>query len=388
VSILSTLSIPDYRRNETTGRGYASFGDRSVEFGDYSDPQSVAAYDRTLSAWLANGRCLPDPDQLAAVATGPISFEAFEKDLLELYHPKLKAKATRRGMLHALNVLRELGVKSTAEFNTSLIARIITTRDPNLSPNTVRGLLRYIQTICSHAVKCGYCRSSPFHGRPLRSWVRPSKPKGIKYMTKKQVRAILDLLEHDVATTQGFWQWKARRDEALINLISYTGLRKMEALYLKCEDLDFERDIILIVDRAEHRCKTEGSAQPVPIVKPLRVKLLDWLDHRTDAPPTLLRPMIPWVFPNILAATRPWTGGVRGSRPLCRFKDLAERAGIPREVATLHALRRSLATMLESHAAPSMIQRILRHSSSSVTEQYYRKADIDSMHACMKDFSY
>jgi integrase len=389
MSILTTMAIPDYRLNESTGRGVATFGDRSFEFGPYHDPQSVQAFDRTLAAWLANGRRLPSAEDLADAtrAAGPIPFEQFEAALLELYHPKLKAVATRRGLVHCLNILRELGVTSTEDFTVGLVARIVTTRDPSLSPNTVKGLLRYTQTIMSHAVKIGALKTSPFSVRPLRTWVRGSAPKGVKHLTKAQIKALLLLLEKDVTERVGFQQWHSRRLKFLINLICYTGMRKSECLYLKVHDIDFELNIINIADRAEHKCKNESSAKPVPMIKPLRDQAIEWLDHRMDAPSNLLRPVVDWVFPNVMVPT-PWVGGCQGTRPLCKFKEAAVRAGIPDEDASLHALRRSLATHLEPIAAPSMIQRILRHSGPAVTEQYYRKADIANMHECMKGFSY
>ena len=387
MSILSTFQIPDYRLNEATGRGVATFGDRSLEFGPYDDPRSVAAYDRTLASWLANGRRLPTDDELAApAATGPIPWDRFRAELLALYDPRLRSPATRRGIVHALGVLESLGVTSTADLTVTLIGRIVTTRDPKLSPNTVIGLLRYVQSIASHAAKCGYLRVSPFAIRPLRTWCRRSAPKGVKHLTKVQIRAILDLLAKDVAESVGFKQWRCRRLECLVNVAAYTGMRKSELLFMKVEDIDIEAGMIYVADRAEHRTKTEKSAAPVPIPGGLRPKLIEWLEHRLDAPPAMLRPINPWVFTNIMSPT-PWTGGSPGSRALCAFKKVAERAGV--EVASFQMLRRSLATHLESAGAgEAMIMRLLRHSNIQTGRTFYRKADVDNMRAAVDGFAY
>jgi integrase len=390
VSILSTLSIPDYRRNEATGRGYAVFGDVGMEFGDYDDPHSAMAYDRTLSVWLANGRRLPSPDEIATVESpaGPIPFDRFATELLGLYAHGLRSPATRRGMKHALGVLRELGVRSTADLNVSLIGRLVTTRKAGLSPNTVKGLLRYVQTVCTYAAKSGYLKVNPFAVRPLRTWIRGSAPKGVKHLTRAQIRAILDLLDKDVAERVGFAQWRANRLRCLINICAYCGLRKSEALYLQVDDIDLEAGIIHIVDRAEHRCKTEKSSQPVPIPDGLRPALVDWLEHRLDAPPAMIRPVNPWVFTNMMKPT-PWVGGSHGVRALDRFKQAAIRAGVPGEVANLHALRRSLATHLESQGCgQAMITRILRHTTTATSTTFYQKADIDNMRRAVDGFSY
>ena len=391
MSILSTMTIPSYSRNETTGRAYAIFGDRGVEFGPYDDPQSIQAFDRTLAAWLQHGRRLPDPDELAATKTaGPISFDRFCAELLELYGPQLRSVATRRGMRHALDVLRGLGVTSTSDFSVSLIARLVTTRSPTLSANTVVGLLRYVQTAMNYAAKQGYVKVSPFEIRSLRTWVRRSAPKGAKtaYMTKAQIRAILDRAAADVAERQGFAQWRSRRLEFLVNLLAYTGVRKAEALWSKVEDFDFDLNVFFITPRVQHQLKTEKSAQPVAMVPPLREKALEWISHRLDAPPALLRPLNDWMFPNVMQPT-PWFGGCQGNRPLDKFRELAVRAGVPPEIATLHALRRSLATHLESQGCgQAMITRILRHTMTATTTKFYQKADITGMHKALDGFTY
>jgi integrase len=389
MSILATPSIPDYRRSDRTGQAYATFEDRSVLFGPYDDPGSVAAYDRTVSEWLSNGRRLLDLREFTMVlTTGPIPFDRFATELLGLYAPGLRSPATRRGMKHALGVLRELGVKSTQEFAVPLVARIVTTRDPSLSANTVKSLLRYIQTAFVYAQKSGYTKVNAFDVRPLRSWVRGSAPQGVRHLTKAQIRACLDLLDRDVAERKGFAQWRARRLRCLINILAYCGLRKSEALYLQVGDIDLDAGVIYIVDRAEHRCKTEKSAQPVPIPDGLRTALVDWLDHRLDAPPSLLREVNPWVFCNLMKPT-PWVGGSNGVRALDKFREVAMRAGVPAEVATLHALRRSLATHLELQGCgQAMVTRILRHTTTGTTTKFYQQADIQNMRRAVEGFTY
>jgi hypothetical protein len=148
-------------------------------------------------------------DVAACLAAGPVAasgavpWPQFRTELLEQYGPKLRAKATLRSILHAVNVLEELGVKSTADLDCRLLTRLVTSRPETLSPNSLKGLLRRVQSICSHAHNFGYLPVSPFTVRPIRTWVRGTKPRGVKHLTRVQVRAILDLLTKDVAERKG-----------------------------------------------------------------------------------------------------------------------------------------------------------------------------------------
>jgi len=322
-------------------------------------------------------------------AAARVEFATFEPMLLEQYGRNLRAPSTLRGIKHAVGVLKDLGVEYVDQIDVHLIARVVGSRDPNLSRQTVRGLLRYLSAIAKHAVDFGMLSTSPFSRRPVRSWVRPSAPKaGPRHLNKAQIRAILDLATEDVATREGFPRWRAQRLRTLVFLVFYTGLRKGEALFLKCSDIDFQESTISIVDRSEHRCKTEASADIIILPDPLRPVLADWIDnHRLDAPPALLRPQNDWVFTNIMRPT-PWTGGSAGVKPLDRFKALAKRAGIPAELASFQVARRSLATALEACASPSLIQRQLRHTSVATSERYYRMRDLGLMRDAFKGFDY
>ena len=110
-------------------------------------------------------------------APPPVPWERFELELFEQYGPSLRARGTLRSIQHAARVLRELGVTSPADLDIRLITRLVATRDPALSPNTVKGLLRRVQSVCTHAVNFGYLDVSPFVKRPIRTWVRGVKPK-------------------------------------------------------------------------------------------------------------------------------------------------------------------------------------------------------------------
>jgi len=331
--------------------------------------------------------CLGDEPAIIPIAAGPIPFETFVAELLELYGPSIRSKSTRRGMVHAIGMLRSLGVRSTRDLTVSLIARLVSTRDPKLSRNTVRGLLRYVQAACNYAEKSGYLKTSPFHIRGLRTWVRPSPPAGKKHQTREEIGRLLAVLQSDVDTRKGWALWRARRLQAMVATAAWTGLRRGELLWLAVADVDLFDRRIQVVDRATHRLKTENAGQPVPIPTGLVPILQSWLEHREDCPPGFERSPSPYVFRNLKNA-QPWTGGSIGSKPLDRLKAAGVRAGIS-DGLTWHSLRRSVATNMEAiGCGQAMITRILRHTSSAVTTAHYQQADLRNMLEAMDVLRY
>lgn len=306
--------------------------------------------------------------------------------MLAEYGPRLRSKSTLRYMEKGVRVLNEMGVKSTSDLTVQLMSRIVATRNPDASPNSVRSLLRSLSAICSHAVNFGFLPSNPFLTRPIRTLVRASKPKGTRHLTKVQVSAILRLLEQDVRERQGWALYRARRLQALVTLICWTGLRKSEALWCHVEDLELDEGIVLVVSRASHRLKTAGSEQPV-VCPPPAVKILrDWLVHRTDAPAGFERQPSPYLFPNVRTPT-PWVEGSPGTTPLDRLKAVALRAGV--EGATYQKLRASVATHMEAAGCgAAQIQRQLRHSNVGTTQNHYMRADRENMRKAMENFGF
>jgi integrase len=316
----------------------------------------------------------------AQPADGPIPFDQFRPEFLGLYEPPLRAKGTRRGMRHMLDVVAALlgPGATTADFNPSFVARLIATRPPTLSPHSVRSLLVKVKVMCSYAHQQGYIRANPFGFR--KSWVRVGEPARKKHHPLTDIRRVLDLLASEVAASTGWPRWRARRLQALACVVAYTGMRKNEALNLRVEDVDLDGRMLLIVERSE-RLKTIGSAQPVPIPEALATMLAGWLARRMDEPeggfPT--PPDCPYLFPNV-SRSNAWKDGSPGTRPLDQLKQAGERAGV--EGFTFLSLRHSFATHGEGAwgLSPAQIQRCLRHTSIK-TQWHYRHADLDNMRA-------
>jgi len=353
-----------------------------------TDP--IPAHLDALDAWLAErgfdgaARAAVTTLLAAGPAPAPMSWEEFKRACLEQYSPQLRAKATRHAIEHAFRELDALNVRAVQDLDVRLIARIVSTRDPDLSPRTVQGLLRQVSAIASHAVAFGGLSVNPFKARPIRTWVRAGQLRDPGHITKAEMRRIFEVLDADVREKKGRSEWCSRRLRCFVKLIGFSGLRKNEALHLHVSDIDLAGGVINLVSRASYRLKADSAAKPVPIVRPLADELRDWLSHR-EAPPFSVRHASPYVFPCVRTPT-PWVFGSQGTRPLCRFQEVARRAGV--KGATLQKLRRSVATHLEAAGVgPAMIARILRHS-PQVDAQFYRKFDIENVQAAMANFTY
>jgi integrase len=185
----------------------------------------------------------------------PIPFDEFRRDLLAMYEPPLRAIATKREITHILNLVAELGVKTTADLTTGLIARVCESVPPGQSARTLQKHLRYLRVVANFAVCNGWLKVSPVTRRPLRQWVpRVGPPAPKKWFPAPDVRRVLDLLQEDCQTTAGWARWKSYRLWAVTSVVALAGLRATEALTLEVADADLDRRIIDIT--ARRRLKT------------------------------------------------------------------------------------------------------------------------------------
>jgi integrase len=319
----------------------------------------------------------PTPDDWDYRRVTPIPFDRFAAELLTLYEFPLRAKGTRDKLRFTLNILSKmLGPDgTTAGLDPSLVARFITDRPSSESSHTTKSLLANVRTICSYAKSQGYVRSSPFDYR--KKWIRVGLPTGKKHHSQEDIRRVLELLKSEVDAFQCWSRWRARRLLALVTTVAYTGLRANEALNLHAVDVDFNVRMIMLVERSR-RMKTEMSAQPVPMPAALIPILESWMAYRSDGSEGL--PDCPFLFPGV-ARKGAWNGGPPGHKPIDQIKAAGERAGV--QGFTFLSLRHSYATHAESWGlSPSMIQRVLRHTTLA-TQKGYRHADIYNMRSAV-----
>jgi integrase len=325
----------------------------------------------------------------------PIPWTVFVAEVQERYYnPKRRAIATWRQMKRCIDLVSALTtagpdgepvpmVRTTADLTHGTVSHFFETRPPAWSPQTALGMLRCIRRLSTIAIQSRYLAVSPFAAMPVGSWIRASRPQGKRHLDRREIRAILDVLEKDVETLTGWSQWKARRLQFLVAIVVYCGLRIMEAARLQVDDIDLEARMIHVRPHGDHWLKTWGSEAPVPMPPALVPIVEEWLRHRLDAPRGFKMPSeVPFAVPGC-GRKAPWTGGSLGDKPLDRLQDIARRAGV--EHATFHALRRSLATHLRHFGVSAgMASKILRHS-IAVDEAFYHGADNDNLREAVKD---
>lgn len=286
----------------------------------------------------------------------PIPYPDFRTRLLKLYLPPLRAKATLGAMRRVLDQVDRLPAPDRTDGLTSdLVADFVQSRSRTVCTNTVIGELGYLAAACSFAFDEGWLARNPFRSRRLR--LRAEPPEGRRYHSIEDVSRVLRLLERRSGP------WKGGRLHAAASLVAHTGLRRNEALRLRCEDLDLTAGLVFVVSTRANRLKTAASAAPVPIAPALAEVLRHWAPRCGSE----------WLFP-AGHGRGPWTGGNAGYKPLDKLKEAALDVGVPG--MTWLSLRHTWATQAESAwgLPEGAIRRVLRHT-SDLTQRRYRHAD-------------
>jgi integrase len=161
----------------------------------------------------------------------------------------------------------------------------------------------------------------------------------------------------------------------LVFLVAVTGLRISEALGLRWNDLDYERQMIHLRrvwvgnDVIDH-LKTDGSAAPVPLGELLADALRGW---NQNSPYTKSND---WIFPSTkLKGKTPLSASMMTA---AKIRPAAIKAGIRLEPGRrfgFHNFRHSLATFLVSRGKDvKTIQGLLRHAKVTTTLDLYSQA--------------
>jgi integrase len=336
--------------------------------------------------------CFP-PDETPMrppYAVTAIPWETFKSELMTFYAPPMRSRKTCHGMAHALRCLTELGLETTFDLTPALIARLVAGRPEGHSPNTVIGLLRYVQAACGYAERSMYVRVSPFRIRGLSTFVRKSQPHARKHASREEIRKVLDHMREQAAV-DGWKGWKAKRLYALTATLAYTGMRAGEAIWLKAADVDLAGGIIWIRSSGEHRTKTIAAEQPIPIPPPLGPILTEWLRHRMSRPPQFKidSESCPWMWPTTRRLERaPWNEGGPGSKPRNRMKAVAGQVGVFGFGPLV--LRHSMATHLMTSwgGSAGLVKRILRHTTEHTAQAWYVHDDLPGLKEAVKNVEF
>ena len=348
------------------GRFFAYFYDR----GRKPDRKSVALkVSRKTAATailhemeLARGRGDYDPwrdDWFSRGAARPLTMaEALERFFDERSHLR---PASRKAYVRSVGAFgRRLPVGLLASLVTPEMVRAFV-QDGTVKPATQLYRYRHLASFFRWAEAAGVVERSPVGGvrRP-----QAGREEAF-YLTPAHVEAFVQFVERDVAAKtakgharqgEGLWM----RDVVLFTVS--TGLRLGEVCALRWSGVDLASGFLTVQNRHGFKTKS-GSERRVPIAGDARRVLerlhAEWMQDRQETG-VIGAP----VFPN------------RSGQPLYphyvtrRFKHYATKAGLP-EDAHFHSLRHTCASWLVMRGAPlQIVQRVLGHSSSQVTERY------------------
>ncbi len=171
-----------------------------------------------------------------------------------------------------------------------------------------------------------------------------------RFFTAEQVKRIITASEEPYST---LWA-----------VLALTGCRAGEILALRRSDLDFEKRLIRIrrtldgATRLTHAPKSKSSSADLPMPEALEKRLKKFLAENWQANETDL------LFSN--SKGKP----MQRDKATYKLQDTLRDLGI--EKAAFHAFRHMAASeLLESGAAPSVVQRQMRHSDARITLQSY-----------------
>jgi integrase len=208
------------------------------------------------------------------------------------------------------------------------------------SPQTIKHVIALLRRLIRFAVNKGLC-SQPEPGRLSFELPRVDNEK-TEDLTPEQLTRLLEAIEEDTN----------RQAADLMKMALFTGMRRGELFRLRWDDLDFERNFILI------RGPKGGKDQKIPMNEPARALLES--HPKTDSP---------YVFPG--------RGGKMRTDVNHQVSRIKERAGLPDDFRALHGLRHVYATMLASSGQVDMytLQKLLTHKSPIMTQRYAHLRD-------------
>ena len=282
-------------------------------------------------------------------------------EILSLYSSPLHPRATLFAIRRVFDLVEQLGVGSAEDLTPALVGRFVGRQ--GVAPRTIRGQLSYLSVIAKYCMERRWIAANPLAVR--RTWVpvRVLGPPRHRHLSGDQVAQILSQATCEAAGGD----WAARRLEALVHLLAYTGMRKSEALGLQVSDVDLVSRTLTLRPNSARLLKTRGSAAILPLSSCAIGVIARWLPATGGD----------WVFPTH-SRQRPWLNGGPGSRPLDQVRSLGMRAGVP--AATLTAFRHSWATRAEAVGVTrDHIRRMLRHTDGETSWVHYSFSDAEAI---------
>jgi len=188
-------------------------------------------------------------------------------------------------------------------------------------------------------------RSYYFAIKPFLKWLKIEfklKLKEEKRLPRYHARSELDRLIQAIGNRTDSWAKNAERDILIVKVLAYTGIRRSELLFLKCQDI--AKGFLFV---------RHGKGQKdrvIPLVKSLRGEIDNYISKHDLAPADRLFPIGP-------------------SRLDKMVRESAAKAGLTG--ITPHQFRHAFATWLvERGAEVRKVQELLGHEDISTTAIY------------------
>ena len=289
------------------GREAVEIFDHPKFFGSPEDAEALGALPKTSAK---------TPDQIVDLVVG---LKAPAAGTVKEYKGALEKFRHHYGRDHVLAATKD----DTAAFRTHLLSSYKT--------STAKKTIRYLSGLWEVCLDEGWCQTNPWKGvlRHVRDEA-PAEPKTVP----EGVWDVLDKL--------------GERQQALVWLIAFSGMRIQEALGLRGQDLDISSGVIHVASHEQrglgNGIKNANSIRTIPIDERLR----PWAE--------LLGTSEELVFPEYLSSTRNWnTPSFWQQRLKC----------------SPHKLRHAVATQLrERDVNEQVISDLLGHSIKTMTGRY------------------
>jgi integrase/recombinase XerC len=217
-----------------------------------------------------------------------------------------------------------------------------------VSPATFNRRRASLRRLVQYLMQSGLLSYDPFQGID----VMEEEEKPPRWLNETEVHRLLRQVELMVnGASSEHWKWQAARDQAMIMLMLFAGLREAEVAALDWEDVQIsERKGKVIVRRGKGDKKRE-----VPLNAEARRAIIFWKQLQGDQ-----------------SAMFVGKGGERVSTRLVqkRVEALRQAAGLDKTV-TPHALRHTFAKRLLDGGAPlTVVGKLLGHARLDTTARY------------------
>jgi len=188
----------------------------------------------------------------------------------------------------------------------------------------------------------------------------PNVAKGIKTPKRKQQFKKQPLLPEQATALLNYYESKAKRDYAIINLLLRAGLRTIEIIRANVEDITFKGSQRVLLVHGKGRDEKDNF---VLLTDKTYRPIKDYLDSRENSSPS---------EPLFTSTSNNSKGGRLTTRTISKIaKEGLKAIGLDSKSFTAHSLRHTTAVnILRAGGSLEMAQFTLRHTNPATTQIY------------------